>query len=272
MSSIVRSPLKWVGGKANIIAELRRHLPEGKRLVEPFTGSATVFLNTDYDTYLLSDINGDLINMFNMIKRNPSRFISYAASLFNNENNPISYYQLRDEFNRSGNQFYRAALFLYLNRHGYNGMCRYNQSGGFNIPFGKYKSPYFPAAEIRTFAEKADKAVFLCMDFSECIEMAAPGDVIYCDPPYIPTSKTADFTAYHTAGFSTADQQRLADALRVAAARGCHVVASNSDSPEALEIYGGFEINHIDARRSISCKSDGRNKAREIIATMGASL
>ncbi|CVD72046.1 MULTISPECIES: Dam family site-specific DNA-(adenine-N6)-methyltransferase [Serratia] len=268
---MIRSCLKWAGGKAGIIDTLRQHLPAGKRLVEPFTGSATVFMNTDYDAYLLGDINPDLINMFNTIKRNPSRFISYAASLFRDENDPTSYYQLREDFNKSGNQFYRAVLFLYLNRHGYNGMCRYNQRGGFNVPYGKYKAPYFPAAEIRAFAEKADKALFLCLDFEECIEMANDGDVIYCDPPYVPVSKTADFTNYHTGGFNTSDQYRLMYALRKATRRGCHVVASNSDTAESLKIYGDFKITHIEAPRAVSCKAESRQPAREIIATMRAS-
>lgn len=266
-----RSPLKWVGGKAGIIATLRQHLPAGKRLVEPFTGSATVFLNTDYPAYLLGDINGDLINMFNTIKRNPDRFIRYAEAFFQDGNTPESYYHLRTEFNQAGNPFYRAVLFLYLNRHGYNGMCRYNRAGGFNVPYGKYKAPYFPAAEIRAFAEKADKAIFLCLDFEECIEMATAGDVIYCDPPYVPVSKTADFTRYHTTDFSSVDQSRLMNALRKASERGCHVVASNSDAAEALTLYGDFNITQITAPRSISCNGATRQAVGEIIATMGAS-
>lgn len=268
---MIRSPLKWAGGKAGIINTLRKHLPAGKRLVEPFTGSATVFMNTDYQNYLLGDINGDLINMFNTIKRNPGRFISYAAALFRDENNPVSYYKLREAFNTSSNPFYRAVLFLYLNRHGYNGMCRYNSAGGFNVPYGKYKAPYLPQSEIRAFAERADKALFLCLDFDECLEMASAGDVIYCDPPYVPTSKTADFTNYHTAGFSLDDQRRLADALRRAARRGCHVVASNSLTDEALDMYSDFKITQITAPRAISCKATGRQPTQEIIATMRAS-
>ena len=101
--------------------------------------------------------------------------------------------------------------------------------------------------------------------------MAAPGDVIYCDPPYMPKTKTTGFTDYHTEGFGELHQYNLMYSLRAAAARGCHVVASNSDVTEALQCYGEFEIHHITAPRSVSCKSGGRGRVGEIIATMRAA-
>lgn len=271
--TINRSPLKWAGSKGRIMPTLLQHLPTGKRLVEPFAGSCSVMLNTDYDEYLITDINDDLINFYEIAKRETSDLINVASSLFLTANSDEQYYIFRKIFNaRNRDDISRAAIFLYLNRHCFNGICRYNQQGQFNVPYGKYKAPYFPEAEIRFFAEKAKKATFLCCDFSEALEMAVAGDVIYCDPPYIPVSSTADFTHYHTDGFSADQQFRLARLLARAAENGCHVVASNSDTSISRDLYSRFTLHSITAPRSISCKSDGRKSIGEIIATIPAQL
>lgn len=264
-----RSPLKWAGSKARIMPTLRQHLPTGKRLVEPFAGSCSVMLNTDYDEYLITDINDDLINFYEVAKRETSDLINVASALFLTANSHEQYYIFRKIFNaRNRDDISRAAIFLYLNRHCFNGICRYNQLGQFNVPYGKYKAPYFPEAEIHFFAEKANKATFLCCDFSEALDMAVAGDVIYCDPPYIPVSSTADFTHYHTNGFSADQQFRLARLLARAAENGCHVVASNSDTPISRDLYNRFTLHSITAPRSISCKGDGRQSTGEIIAVI----
>jgi len=267
-----RSPLKWLGSKASIIDTLRQHLPAGKRLVEPFVGSGSVFLNTDYEHYLLFDINGDLINFHNMVKKLPEPLIREARNLFNEYKTEAGYYTVRADFNLrcDSNFLYRAAQFLYLNRHGFNGVCRYNLNGEFNVPFGHRLKPYFPENEIRAFSEKAKNADFMCCSFEEALRFIMPGDVIYCDPPYIPASDTANFTSYHTAGFTSQQQQKLSRILRKAASRGCHVVASNSETSAALDLYSDFSITTITTRRSVSASTAGRVKAGEIITTMAA--
>lgn len=269
---MIRSPLKWLGSKAGIIDTLRQHLPEGKRLIEPFVGSGSVFLNTDYESYLLFDINCDLINFHNMVKNLPDQLIREARNLFNEHNTEAGYYTVRADFNLrcDSNFLYRAVQFLYLNRHGYNGVCRYNLSGEFNVPFGHRKEPYFPEEEIHAFSEKAKKAVFMCCSFEEALRFIFPGDVVYCDPPYIPASATANFTSYHTDGFSDKQQLKLSRILRAATYRGCHVVASNSETPAALDLYSDFNITTTTARRSVSAKTVGRARVGEIIASMRA--
>ncbi|CNH93132.1 DNA adenine methylase [Yersinia enterocolitica] len=261
------SPLKWAGSKGRIMPTLRQYLPAGKRLVEPFAGSCSVMLNTDYDEYLIADINGDLINFYQQLQQDCESIIILAKELFKFDNSEANYYLNRQHFNEHElSDEYRAALFLYLNRHCHGGICRYNQKGEFNVPYGRYKAPYFPEAEIRHFAEKAQKTTFVCCDFSEALTMTVPGDVVYCDPPYIPTSATADFTHYHTGGFDLNDQYQLVEMLAWAAARGCYVIASNSDTPIARDLYSLFDIHSITAPRSASCKSDGRKAVGEIIA------
>ncbi|AJI86747.1 DNA adenine methylase family protein [Yersinia rochesterensis] len=263
------SPLKWAGSKGRIMPILRQHLPAGKRLVEPFAGSCSVMLNTDYDEYLIADINGDLINFYQQLQKDYKTVIVLAEALFRLDNNEADYYFNRQSFNeREFSDEFNAAMFLYLNRHCHGGICRYNQKGEFNVPYGRYKATYFPEAEIRHFAEKAKKATFVCCDFSEALTMTMPGDVVYCDPPYIPTSATADFTSYHTSGFGSNEQFWLSEILTITAGQGCHVIASNSDTPHGRYLYESFDIHSITAPRSASCKADGRKAVGEIIATL----
>ena len=129
----IRPFLKWAGGKYRIIERIRELLPEGERLVEPFVGSGAVFLNTRYPTYLLADSNPDLINLYRILQTEGEAFIAYCKRNFTARNNsPESYYRLRDVFNTTRDLRRKSALFVYLNRHGYNGLCRYNAKGRFN--------------------------------------------------------------------------------------------------------------------------------------------
>ncbi|MFE8047583.1 Dam family site-specific DNA-(adenine-N6)-methyltransferase [Brenneria goodwinii] len=266
--SINGTPLKWAGSKARIMETLREHLPAGKRLVEPFAGSCAVMLNTDYDEYLIADINPDLINLYLCIKNLPESFLADARGMFDILNDEYSYYQSRLEFNFVIDIYRKSLLFFYLNRHCFNGVCRYNKRGEFNVPYGKYKTPYFPEKEIRLFAEKAQRATFLCCDFGETLDLVRPGDVVYCDSPYMPTSDTANFTQYHTDGFTKHDQYRLATKLASVARSGRPVIASNSRIAADAGLYAGFEIHHITAPRTISANGN-RSRADEVIATMG---
>lgn len=138
-----RAFLKWAGGKYPLLDEIKKHLPQGDCLIEPFVGAGSVFLNTDYSRYILADINSDLISLYNIVKTQTDDYVRQAREYFTPEMNQADvYYHLRDEFNQSQDPFRRALLFLYLNRHGYNGLCRYNLRGEFNVPFGRYRKPF----------------------------------------------------------------------------------------------------------------------------------
>lgn len=254
--------LKWAGNKTDVMSELSKHLPTGPRLVEPFAGSCAVMMATDYPHYLVADVNADLINMYQVIAENSEYFIEEAKFFFNKKNDAESYYIERQRFNmRIGGQIERAMTFLYLNRHSYRGLCRYNQSGGFNVPFGNYKKPYFPEAEIRAFAEKAKRATFICASFDETLNMLQPGDVIYCDPPY-----DGVFTGYHTNGFNEDDQYRLASILERRSSEGYPVVVSNSDTSLTRSLYRNFVCHRITARRSLGVAAGDGKTAPEVIA------
>ena len=150
-----KSFLKYAGSKAKSIPFLLQHLPTGKRLIEPFVGSGVVFLNTEYDEYILGDVNSDIINTFTWLKNTKHQFINDLREYFHPHNNtPDSFNLLRQQFNTLGAYDYeRALIFVYLNRHCFNGVCRYNSSGHFNVPFGKYDVPYFPLKELQFFWE-----------------------------------------------------------------------------------------------------------------------
>lgn len=254
--------LKWAGNKSRVMPELLAHLPAGSRLVEPFAGSCAVMMNTDYREYLIADINHDLINLYQQIKEHSSPFIMAAFSLFTQNRTEESYYQIRDKFNNSASMpmLERAAHFLYLNRHGYRGVCRYNRRGEFNIPYGNYAEPYFPLTEIETFAEKARGATFICADYRKTLDMVKPGDVVYCDPPYHGT-----FTDYHTGGFTEDDQHSLACYL-LGVSENNPVVLSNSDTMFTRSIFRAFDITRISVARSVGVAAGKGKRAAEIIA------
>ncbi|MEI8594554.1 adenine-specific DNA-methyltransferase [Photobacterium sp. SP02] len=263
-----RAFLKWAGGKFSLVEDIRRHLPPARKLVEPFVGAGSVFLNTDYDDYLLADINPDLINLYNVIKHEPERYIEDARQYFTPEyNQKGAYLAIREAFNQTQDTYLRSLYFLYMNRHGFNGLCRYNKKGGFNVPFGSYKKPYFPEAEMYHFAEKAKKATFICEGYHQTFSRARKGSVIYCDPPYAPLSSTANFTSYSGNGFSLDDQAALADvAEKAATERQIPVLISNHDTTLTRRLYHGADLSVVRVKRTISRNGGGRNKVDELLA------
>ncbi|OON39318.1 DNA adenine methylase [Izhakiella australiensis] len=264
-----RAFLKWAGGKYPLLDEIRRHLPEGECLIEPFVGAGSVFLNTDYPQYILADINSDLINLYNIVKTRTAEFVQDARKLFSEQSNVADfYYAQRERFNRSADAYERAQLFLYLNRYCFNGLCRYNLSGEFNVPFGRYRRPYFPEDELYWFAECAQKATFVCESYDVTLSKAGKGAVVYCDPPYAPLSATSNFTAYHTNNFSLQEQQLLAEmANTLSAKHQIPVLISNHDTPLTREWYqSASRLMQIKVRRSISSRGGGRIKVDELLA------
>ncbi|NIG98590.1 MAG: adenine-specific DNA-methyltransferase [Serratia symbiotica] len=263
-----RAFLKWAGGKYPLVDEICRHLPAGDCLIEPFVGAGSVFLNTEYDAYILADINSDLINLYNIVKLCTDDFVRDVRIIFTNEfNNSDQFYLLRKEFNASIDAYRRALLFLYLNRHCYNGLCRYNLRGEFNVPFGRYKKPYFPEEELYWFAEKSRNATFVCEHYRTTMAKAIRGTVVYCDPPYAPLSATANFTAYHTNNFSIIDQQDLARmAHQLSIESQVPVLISNHDTELTRDWYQQASLYVVKARRTISRNVLGRGKVNELLA------
>ncbi|MGG6116131.1 Dam family site-specific DNA-(adenine-N6)-methyltransferase [Salmonella enterica] len=265
--------LKWAGGKYSLLPELDRLIPAGKRLIEPFVGGGSVFLNSDkHERFLLADVNADLINLYQMLAVVPDSVIGEAIKAFRHLNDVENYTAIREAFNAQQlNAPERAAAFLYLNRHCFNGLMRYNLDGFFNVGWGKYKAPYFPEEEIRAFRKKSRACVFMTAGFERTLRLAGDGDVVYCDPPYEPIPGTTGFTSYASGGFSWDSQVALAESCVAAHQRGAKVFISNSTVPRVIELYErhGFTLHRVNARRSISSKGSTRETANDIVASLG---
>jgi len=260
--------LKWMGGKTRIADRIRAVLPPGKRLIEPFVGSGAVFLNVDYDKYLLADSNEILIDLYNSLSSHKG-FIALCESLFTDENNDKERYaEFRTTYNTTKDEVEKSAIFVYLNRFGFNGVCRHNSKGEFNVPYRgeKWGMPYFPKKELINFRNKCnDKLVeFQHYDFRETFKHLKKGDVVYCDPPYIPLSETSSFTAYDVDGFTETDQKDLA---KLATEASVPVIISNHDVPLANKLYNSATfVDKFEVGRSVGGAKGSRKKAVEMLA------
>lgn len=262
-----RAFLKWAGSKYNCLNQLIPLLPKGRRLIEPFAGSGVVCMNTPYSSYLLAETNQDLVNIYLTLKNQGDIFIEYCRTYFQPEYNAKElYYKLRSTFNSLSHSEQKSALFLYLNRHGYNGLCRYNSKGIYNVPFGLYSKPYFPEREMRLFYQKSQQVQFINSDFRKTFEWAEKGDVIYCDPPYVPLTNHIRSFAYTRQKFSLDDQIELAELARTTAAKGIPVIISNHDTDFTRHHYQKAEIVSFKVARWINCKANRRQPAKELVA------
>jgi DNA adenine methylase len=252
-------PLKWAGGKRWLVRHLlpywRRH--DGRRLAEPFAGGLAVTLGLLPRRALLNDANAHLIGFYRWLQRG----LDVRATGITFANDRAVYAQNRTRFNeliRNGQSesAEAATLFYYLNRTGYNGLCRFNARGFFNVPFGRYKQPPY-RQNFEAYRQVLSDYEFTHGDFENM--NVRSDDFIYADPPY-----DVEFTAYSAGGFAWRDQKRLAHWL---ADHAGPVVASNQATPRILRLYRklGFEIRVVDAPRRISCDGN-RDDAKEMIA------
>ena len=265
--------LKWAGNKYRLSPIIIPLLPQAQRLVEPFAGTAAIFLNTDYPSYLLGEQNKDLVNLYQILQKEGPNFIDECRQYFKPDTNtPETYYAIREKFNETRDLRVRSALFLYLNKHGYNGLCRYNSKGLFNVPFGRSTSPHFPEEEILFFFKKSQQAEFVHADFRQTLSTLKIGDVVYADPPYVPLSKTAFFSSYTETLFTENDHIALAECANTLSEQGIPVIVSNHDTPWTRNHYSNATILSLEVQRHISCKATLRKKAIELIAVFNSKL
>ena len=251
-----KPPLKWAGGKRWLVPHLKPlwESNSNQRYVEPFCGGLAVVLGLQPEQALLNDINPHLINFY--------RHVSEGLKLrIDMRNDARLFYQHRERFNklvRRGKAHTRegAQLFYYLNRTCFNGLCRFNKGGDFNVPFGTYKKINY-ASDFREYADVFKRWEFSNRDI-EKLEIKA-GDFVYADPPY-----DVEFTTYSSGGFSWDDQVRTA---RLLARHRGPVVISNQATARIVELYEGlgFQLRYLDGPRRISCTGD-RSSAREVLA------
>lgn len=257
-TEILNPPLKWAGGKRWQVPHLRPlwEPHARRRLVEPFCGGLAVALGLQPERALLNDANPHLIHFYRWLQK------GLRLDVVPMENRETLYYQHRERFNTllrrgKGQTREAAALFYYLNRTGYNGLCRFNSTGRFNVPFGRYKTITY-AASFAEYRERLAAWEFTAGDFA-AVELR-PDDFVYADPPY-----DVEFTAYSRGGFAWADQERAAEWL---ARHPGPVVLVNQATARIEALYArlGYHVNDVEAPRRISCTGD-RRPAREVIAT-----
>lgn len=255
----IKPPLKWAGGKRWLIPHLQKHWKkhQHRRLVEPFCGGLSVALGLNPDKALLNDVNPALINFYEHLKQGLQIDIAL-------ENDEQAYYQYREAFNRlngdAASRLKAAQLFYYLNRTGYNGLCRFNKSGGYNVPFGRYKNINYQT-DFSPYQPVLSQWQFTNLDFEQLdIEQ---DDFIYADPPY-----DTPFRQYAQQGFSWEDQERLAEWL---IKHKGPVVLSNQATDNIKRLYRkmGFKLHYLDAPRTISCKGNQRQAVKEVLARRG---
>ena len=294
----VRPFLKWAGGKRQLLPRLRRFVPPTfSRYFEPFLGSGAVFLDLysrgaiEDRPAVLSDTNADLIGCYAAVARSVEDVIlelqRLAAS--HRSDDERLYYEVRDErFNPlrrrlhdhgPGSPAYPAnlaAMFVYLNRTGFNGLYRLNARGDFNVPAGRYTDPRIcDATNLRAvaIALRSSDVHMKEEGFDDAVSACGPGDLVYLDPPYAPLSSTSSFTSYTARGFSDADQGRLQKVVVDLACRGCFVVLSNSTAPIISELYendrtarkAGLRAHRVPARRAINSNASRRGTVEEYI-------
>lgn len=251
-------PLKWAGGKRWLVPKLQTVWQEYQdcQLVEPFCGGLAIALGLAPKSAMLNDANPHLINFYRWLSKGLACEIDF-------QNNEAFYYDCRDRFNeliftKKEKNKEAAELFYYLNRTGFNGLCRFNQKGSFNVPFGKYKKINYKQdfSDYKLVFQNWD---FSCGDFKKI--KIQTNSLIYADPPY-----DVEFRQYSAGGFSWEDQVRLAEWI---VKQKVPAIASNQATPRILELYEkhGFEIETLPAPRRISCNGD-RTPAIEMLATI----
>jgi DNA adenine methylase len=298
-SSQIQPLLKWVGGKRQLLPALRRFYPASfRRYVEPFFGSGAVFFDLWSQGRLaghpvvLIDSNPDLIGCYESVRDQPEAVAAELDRLAEaHTRDPRgTYYEVRDDrFNpqrasrrcADGRIAYTpalAAMLVYLNRTGFNGLFRVNSDGAFNVPAGRYDRPRISCRErLQRVAEAlgSPQVSLRWGSFAAAGDIAEPHDFLYIDPPYAPMSDTARFTSYTAPGFGAAEQRALQQLVIALTTRRCHVLLSNSTAPSIVELYArniearraGLRAHRVPARRAVNSNASRRGAIDEFVIT-----
>lgn len=270
--------LKWVGGKGQLLEQFEAFFPQTslRGYYEPFIGSGAVFFHLHakglFEHYRLSDINEELINCYRVVQQDVGALIDVLAEHKekHNKHDKEHYYATR-ELDRETDwknvsPVVRAARMIYLNKTCYNGLWRVNSKGQFNVPMGRYVKPAILDEDRLRAASAALQGVELVVDdFESVVRRAEKGDFVYFDPPYVPLSKTANFTSYAADDFGRWEQKKLWLVFSELAARGCHVMLSNSDTEFINNLYREFRVEKVTARRAINSASRKRGRITEVV-------
>lgn len=261
--------VKMVGGKTALLPELLTRIPPTfGTYFEVLVGGGALFwalvrAGRIRSAARLSDANDLLMNVYRVVRDDVEGLIEVLSEMPYDHD---FYYDIRTQ--EPSTSIERAAWYLYLNKSGYNGLMRFNRRGGFNTPFGTYKNPTICNALLLRACSRSLQATELeTALFETVLQHAHEGDLAYMDPPYLPVSKTANFTSYTSDGFKFADQERIRDVALELKERGVHILLSNSDHPRVRELYADrrFIVDEVQAPRAINSRSDRRGPVTELL-------
>lgn len=270
-NKLVQPVLKWVGGKRQLLPEIEKYIPSTyKAYYEPFVGGGAVLFHLQPKTAVINDINGELINLYSIIKDDVEALIT---DLQRHRNESDYFYEIREldrkkeEYNRLSD-VERASRVIYLNKTCYNGLFRVNRAGEFNSPFGSYKNPNIvneiTLRAVSNYFNKSDIR-FENTDFVQALDGIKKGSFVYFDPPYDPVSSSASFTGYDKGGFDRAEQQRLKELCDSLNEKGVKFLLSNSSTDFIRDLYKDYKIEIIKAKRAINSKGDSRGEIDEVL-------
>lgn len=268
--SSVKPFLKWAGGKRQLLPEIRSHLPANfKTYYEPFLGGGAVLFDCQPERAVVNDINGEITNVYSMIKEDVDGLISRLKEY---KNEADYYYEIREldrtaEFSELS-PLDKAARIIYLNKTCFNGLFRVNTQGQFNVPFGKYKRPNIVNEETLRALNRflnSSRIEILNTDFEKALAGISADDFVYFDPPYDPLSDSSSFTGYTLHGFSREEQRRLKELCDNLNRRGVKFLLSNSATPFIKELYAEYTITYVKAKRNINSVGNSRGKIDEVL-------
>lgn len=257
--------LKWAGGKGRLIPQYQPFLPkEFDTYYEPFLGGGALFFHLRPKRAVLSDINPELVNVYNCVRDRVDDLIKHLERHAANHNHDY-YYQIRSS--KPDASIECAARLLYLNKTCFNGLYRVNAQGHFNVPMGRYRNPKICDSDLLHSASEAlQSATILQGAFKDVLDSnPSAQDFIYFDPPYQPLSLTSNFTSYSRDAFTAEHQIQLRDIFAQLAQQRVQAILSNSDCPFIRELYRGFDIQTIQAARAINSHASKRGKINEVL-------
>jgi DNA adenine methylase len=266
--------VKWAGGKKQLLDKLKARLPKSyNKYYEPFIGGGALLLALQPEHAVINDVNEQLLNIYRQLKEAPEVVINAVNILDTTPCDSTRYMTTRALFNAKITSHELsaqcAALMIWINKHCFNGLYRVNSKGAFNVPFNNRTTGMSIAADnLRNIGQylKTNDIEIRQGDFELACADAQPGDLVYFDSPYVPASETANFTDYTKEGFTLHDHKRLASLFRELSQRGVLLMLSNNDVPLIHELYDGFRIGQIDARRAINRDATKRH-GQEVIIT-----
>ena len=265
--------VKWAGGKQQLIEQFESLFPKKfNNYFEPFVGSGAVafYVLQKYNPkkVLLSDINTELVNAYNIVKADVKSLI--VALKQHRESHladkPKYYYKVRGVDPGKLSELEKAARFIYLNKTCFNGLYRVNSKGGFNVPIGSYKNPDIVQEDkLKRISGLLKNVSVNSQHFENILKSAKKGDFVYLDPPYHPLMKGRSFTTYTKGNFLEEEQKLLAEVFEQLDDKGCYVMESNSDTKFVKDLYKGFNISFVQAKRLINSNAEGRGAISEVV-------